>query len=338
MFKVGIVGGTGYTGGELARILCNHSEMELTVMTSRGNAGKPVSSVHGYLKGYVDLDFKSTIEESDDLDMVFLATPHGVSMEHVPGLIQMGIKVVDLSGDYRLDDEKVYKLWYGKEHDDTSNLLKAVYGLPELFRGSIAKADLVANPGCYPTASILALAPLFAAGLVDGDVIIDAKSGTSGAGVNPTPRTHHPNCGESVIAYNSGKHRHQPEIDLILHKLGEGGDVFFSPHLVPIIRGILASCYLDINKKMTTEELQSLYTDFYQGERFVEVTKESSIRDVVGSNHCQVAPVCLGGSKVAVFSSIDNLVKGASGQAVQCANIMCGLPEGTGIDFPGLGV
>ena len=338
MINVGIVGGTGYTGGELARLICNHSGMDLTAMTSRGNAGKPVSSVHGYLKGYVDLDFKSSIDGDEDVDLVFLATPHGVSMEHVPHLLDMGLKVVDLSGDYRLDDEAVYRKWYGKGHEDQDNLAKAVYGLPELFRDKISKAQLVANPGCYPTASILALAPLYAADLVDGDVIIDAKSGTSGAGINPTARTHHPNCGESVIAYNSGKHRHQPEIDLILHKRGGGGDVYFSPHLVPIIRGILASCYLDVKDEMTTGELQDLYSKFYSGERFVHVTEEGSIRDVVGSNHCQVAPVCMGGRKVAVFSSIDNLVKGASGQAVQCANIMCGLPEGMGIDFPGLGV
>ncbi len=338
MINVGIVGGTGYTGGELARLICNHPGMELKAMTSRGNAGKPVGSVHGYLKGYVDLEFKSSIEEDDGLDLVFLATPHGVSMEHVPYLLEMGLKVVDLSGDYRLDDEKMYSQWYGKGHDDKDNLTKAVYGLPELFRESIGKAQLVANPGCYPTASILALAPLFAADMVDGDVVIDAKSGTSGAGVKPTIRTHHPNCGETVIAYNSGKHRHQPEIDLILHKLGKGGNVYFSPHLVPIIRGILSSCYLNVKKKMTTEDLQELYTEFYSGERFVHVTEEGSIRDVVGSNHCQVAPLCMGGNKVAVFSSIDNLVKGASGQAVQCANIMCALPEGMGIDFPGLGV
>ncbi len=338
MINVGIVGGTGYTGGELARLICSHPGMELKAMTSRGNAGKPVDSVHGYLKGYVEMDFQASIENGEGLDLIFLATPHGVSMEHVPGLLDMGLKIVDLSGDYRLDDEKVYSQWYGKGHDDKDNLTKAVYGLPELFRESIADAQLVANPGCYPTASILALAPLFAAGVVKGDVVIDAKSGTSGAGVNPSIRTHHPVCGESVIAYNSGKHRHQPEIDLILHKLGEGGEVYFSPHLVPIVRGILASCYLDVNEVMTSTELQSLYAEFYSGERFVHVTGDGSIRAVVGSNHCQVAPVSLGGSKVAVFSSIDNLVKGASGQAVQCANIMCGMPEEMGIDFPGLGV
>lgn len=338
MLKVGIIGATGYTGGELARLLCNHPNMDLEVMTSRGKAGEEVSSVHGYLEGFVDLEFQESIGPDDDLDLVFLATPHGASMEHVPKLMDMGVKVVDLSGDYRLGDAQVYSEWYGKEHTDQKNLANAAYGIPELFRDEIAGAQLVANPGCYPTASILALAPLFSGGLVSGDVIIDAKSGTSGAGASPSARTHHPVCGESVLAYNTGKHRHQPEIDITLHRLGPGGGVFFSPHLVPFIRGILVSCYLDIKEKSDQASVLNAYQEFYEGERFVKVTDEASIRDVVGSNRCQIAPVVMGPGKVAVFASIDNLVKGASGQAIQCANLMSGLPEHTGIHFPGLGV
>ncbi len=338
MFDVGIIGATGYTGGELARLLVSHPEMELKVMTSRGNAGKPVDKVHTYLKGHVDLEFAPSIAGADELDMVFAATPHGVSMEHVPGLLETGVKVVDLSGDYRLSDPDIYETWYGKEHSDPGNLANAVYGLPELFRDEIAAADLVANPGCYPTAAILALAPLYAKGLLAGDVVVDAKSGTSGAGISPGPRTHHPNCAESVIAYNTGKHRHQPEMEEVLRKVGKGGDVLFSPHLVPIVRGILASCYADLAEPMSTEEVVSLYDAFYRGERFVQVVDEASVRAVAASNRCQVSPAVIGGKKAAVFASIDNLVKGASGQALQCANIMLGLPESTGLDFPGLGV
>ncbi len=338
MIGVGIIGATGYTGGELARLLVSHPQMELKAMTSRGNAGQPVDAVHTYLKGHVDLDFAPSVDGHDDLDMVFAATPHGVSMEHVPGLLETGVKVVDLSGDYRLQAPDVYEAWYGKAHSDPGNLDKAVYGLPELFRDEIAGADLVANPGCYPTATILALAPLYARGLMTGDAVVDAKSGTSGAGISPGPRTHHPNCGGSVIAYNTGKHRHQPEMEQILHKVGKGGAVLFSPHLVPIVRGILASCYADLAEPMSAEELSSLYKDFYRGERFVQVAGEASIRAVAASNRCQVSPATIGGKKAAVFASIDNLVKGASGQAIQCANIMFGLPESTGLDFPGLGV
>ncbi|HIJ00857.1 MAG TPA: N-acetyl-gamma-glutamyl-phosphate reductase, partial [Candidatus Methanomethylophilaceae archaeon] len=297
-----------------------------------------VARFHSHLKGEVDLNVQYSIKIVDYFDLMFLATPQGVSMEHVPSRIEEGMKVVDLSGDYRLKDPGTYLKGYGKEHSDPVNLSKAVYGLPELFRADIAKANLVANPGCYPTASILALAPLFAKNLIEGDVIVDAKSGTSGAGVKPSERTHHPNCGESVIAYNTGKHRHQPEMELILHMLGKGGKILFSPHLVPFIRGILSSCYVRLNKDMETGDLVELYKRFYSGERFVHVVDEVSVRSVVASNHCQLAPCVLGERTVAVFSSIDNLVKGASGQAIQCGNIMTGLSESRGLDFPGLGV
>ena len=183
MYKIGIIGGTGYTGGELARLLCNHPEVEIASMTSRQNAGKRVSEAHPYLKGYVDLEFTEKIDK--DVDLVFVATPHGVAMKEVPQFMEKGVKCIDLSGDYRMHDVPTYEKWYGHEHTDTENLKNAVYGLPELFRDKIKGADLVANPGCYATASILTCAPLMKAGVIESDIDIDAKSGTSGAGMTP---------------------------------------------------------------------------------------------------------------------------------------------------------
>lgn len=334
----GIIGGTGYTGGELARILCTHPDIEVAVMTSRQSAGKKVSKTHSYLDGYMDLEFVDSIPGSMDLDMVFVATPHGAAMQYTPELMESGVKVIDLSGDYRLRKATLYQQWYGKEHTDPENLAKAVYGIPELFREEIGRAQLVANPGCYPTATVLAMAPLFKEGVVLPDVIVDAKSGTSGAGMVPSPRTHHPYCGETIVPYNVGKHRHTPEMEMVLDMITGGeSKVLFSPHLLPIVRGILSSCYMDLKVDLSEEELVKMYDKMYGKERFVHVVDEPSIRAVVCSNHCQVA-VKRVGSRAVAFGAIDNLVKGASGQAVQCANLMLGLKEEAGLDMPGMGV
>jgi N-acetyl-gamma-glutamyl-phosphate reductase len=248
------------------------------------------------------------------------------------------VKVIDLSGDYRLRNATLYQQWYGKEHTDPENLAKAVYGIPELFREEIGRAQLVANPGCYPTATVLAMAPLFKEGVVLPDVIVDAKSGTSGAGMVPSPRTHHPYCGETIVPYNVGKHRHTPEMEMVLDMITGGeSKVLFSPHLLPIVRGILSSCYMDLKVDLSEEELVKMYDKMYGKERFVHVVDEPSIRAVVCSNHCQVA-VKRVGSRAVAFGAIDNLVKGASGQAVQCANLMLGLKEEAGLDLPGMGV
>lgn len=336
--KAGIIGGTGYTGGELARLLCTHPGIEVAAITSRQSAGKKVSKTHTYLDGYTDLEFTESIPDSQDLDIVFVATPHGASMAFTPAFMERGIKVIDLSGDYRLQNPSEYQKWYGKEHTDTLNLAKSVYGIPELFREDIKKADLVANPGCYPTATVLAMAPLFENNAVEIDVIVDAKSGTSGAGMVPSPRTHHPFCGETIIPYSVGKHRHTPEMEMVLDKLSGGkSEVLFTPHLLPIVRGILSSCYMDLKEDLSEEELVSMYEKKYSAERFVHVVEEPSIRAVVCSNHCQVSVKRVGRRAVA-FGAIDNLVKGASGQAVQCANLMLGLKEESGLDSPGMGV
>ncbi|MDR1405259.1 MAG: N-acetyl-gamma-glutamyl-phosphate reductase [Candidatus Methanoplasma sp.] len=338
MDRVGIIGGTGYTGSELSRLLCTHPDAELTVLTSRQNAGRKVSDVHTFLKGYSDISFTEKIGDTKGLDLVFVAAPHGVAMGEVPGLIDSGVKVIDLSGDYRLHSAKKYSEWYGHEHTDQKNLQDAVYGLPELFRNEIKRADLVANPGCYATSIILACAPLIKAGAVGEDIIADAKSGTSGAGMVPSPRLHHPFCGESVIPYSIGTHRHTPEIEEAIHLFsGIDTKVTMVPQLVPILRGILSSCYMKLKEDLSREDVSEIYRKQYGGEYFVHYVEEPSIRAVVGSNHAHVSSNVVNG-KVVAFGVLDNLVKGASGQAVQCMNLMLGIKETAGIDTPGLGV
>ncbi len=336
--KVGVIGGTGYTGSELSRILCVHPDVELAALTSRQNAGVKVTNIHTHLKGYTDLVFTEKISDTDGLDLVFVATPHGVAMQELPDLVNAGISVIDLSGDYRLQDVDVYEKWYGHKHTDIPNLRKTVYGLPELFRDKIRGAKIVANPGCYATSAILACAPLIKSRLVESDVIIDAKSGSSGAGMVPSPRLHHPTCGESIIPYSVGTHRHTPEIETFVGAFsGAKLDVTFVPQLIPIVRGILSSCYFRLRREATNEEISSLFEKQYGGEPFVHYVKEPSIRAVVGSNHAHVASQVLG-EKVVAFGALDNLVKGASGQAVQCMNLMLGLDETDGLNTPGLGV
>jgi N-acetyl-gamma-glutamyl-phosphate reductase len=338
MTKVGIIGGTGYTGSELSRVLCAHPEVELAALTSRQNAGKKVSDIQTFLKGYTDLCFTEKISDTKGLDLVFVATPHGVAIEEVPSLMETGIKVIDLSGDYRLKDTAKYKKWYGHEHTDSKNLKDAVYGLPELFRDKIKAADLVANPGCYATSIILACAPLFKEGVVKKDIIADAKSGTSGAGMVPSPRLHHPFCGESVIPYSIGVHRHTPEVEMGIGMFsGVDAEVTMVPHLIPIVRGIISSCYMELKKDMSDEDIAKIFEKHYSKEHFVHYVKEPSIRAVVGSNHAHVSSNVIG-NKVVAFGVLDNLVKGASGQAVQCMNLMLGIKETTGMDTPGLGV
>jgi N-acetyl-gamma-glutamyl-phosphate reductase len=263
MNKVGIIGGTGYTGSELSRLLCIHPEVELAALTSRQNAGKKVSDIQTFLKGYSDIVFTEKIN-AKDLDLVFVATPHGVAMDEVPSLVDSGVKVIDLSGDYRLHDAAKYNKWYGHVHKDTKNLKRSVYGLPELFRSKIKGADLVANPGCYATSIILACAPLVKAGVVENDIIADAKSGTSGAGMVPSPRLHHPFCGESIIPYNVGTHRHAPEVENAISLFSKvDTEVTMVPQLLQIVRGILSSCYMNLKKDMSDEEVAKIFNKQY---------------------------------------------------------------------------
>jgi N-acetyl-gamma-glutamyl-phosphate reductase len=306
-------------------------------MTSRQQNGVPVSKVHPFLSGFVDLSFSDKVV--GDPDVVFLATPHGASMEAVPPLLESGVRVIDLSGDYRLRDPAVYQKWYGEEHKDLKNLPKAVYGMSELFKDEIAKAQLLSNPGCYPTCSTLSLAPLFAAKVIEDHVIIDAKSGTSGAGAEPSKATHHPNCGASINPYKVGTHRHTPEIQMALEKVAKSGvEVVFTPHLLPVVRGMLTTSYVRLKEDMSKEDVIGLYKQFYHGRKFIRLTSIPSMQSVAGSNFIEIGVEKAAGRNLVVMSALDNLVKGASGQAIQNCNIMHGVQETEGLDFPGLGV
>ncbi|MDD1741713.1 MAG: N-acetyl-gamma-glutamyl-phosphate reductase [Methanotrichaceae archaeon] len=339
MINVGIVGGSGYTGGELLRLLSNHSEAKVVLVTSRKLAGKPVSSVHPHVKGIYSMNFESPSakEIAGRCDFVFTAVPHGTAMDWVPDLLKAGTRVIDLSSDYRLSVD-VFERTYGIKHRAP---LDAVFGLTELHP-EVAAANVVGNPGCYPTGATLAVAPLVKAGLVDR-VIFDSKSGISGAGVEPTETSHYPNMAENVIPYRLTNHRHVPEIKQELNRLSPGIKINFTPHVFPSVRGILTTAHVFANED-AIERIQDrtsigeLYTNFYRNSHFIRMSdsmpKLSSVR---GSNFCDIyfEPE-KGGDRLVVISAIDNLVKGASGQAIQNMNLMAGLDERNGLWFPGL--
>lgn len=332
--RVGVVGGTGYAGAELLRLLSAHPYAELVAVTSRGEAGTPVADAYPQLRGVIGLDFVAPSADSlRDCDIVFFATPHAAAMHDVPALLDAGKRVIDLSADFRLDDAREWAEWYGVAHVCPELIARAVYGLPELNRERIASADLVAAPGCYPTAVVLGFKPLIDAGLVDVDTLIaDAKTGVSGAGKNLKPGFLFAEMQESFKAYAMAGHRHLPEIRQVLSGL-TGGDarLTFVPHLVPMIRGIHATLYARLIAGPDAADLQALYERSYAGEPFVDVLAQGATpetRHVRGANTCRMAihrPG--GGDTVVVLSVIDNLVKGAAGQAVQCFNLMIGADE-----------
>ncbi|MBL8480876.1 MAG: N-acetyl-gamma-glutamyl-phosphate reductase [Rhodocyclaceae bacterium] len=334
--RVGIVGGTGYTGVELLRLLAAHPQVELAAITSRGEAGMAVATMFPSLRGKVDLKFVTPDEAGlERCNLVFFATPNGVAMKQVPALIEAGVRVIDLAADFRLHDEAQWEKWYGMAHAARDYLAEAVYGLPEVRRDKIRGARLVANPGCYPTAVQLGFRPLLEAGLVDPEhLIADAKSGVSGAGRKAEVHTLFSEASDNFKAYGVPGHRHLPEIrqeldDAAGCKVG----LTFVPHLTPMIRGIHATLYARLRGDA---DLQALYEKRYAGERFVDVLPAGShpdTRSVRASNMCRIAihrPQ--GGNTVVVLSVIDNLVKGAAGQAVQNMNIMFGLDECAGLD------
>jgi N-acetyl-gamma-glutamyl-phosphate reductase len=341
VIKAGVVGATGYTGVELLRLLAVHSQVELVVVTSRKEAGRRVDDLFPNLRGYVDLRFADPAQaELDACDVVFFATPNGTAMEMVPGLLESEVRVIDLAADFRLKDAALWEQWYGVAHACPILLEEAVYGLPELSREAIAAARLVANPGCYPTAVTLGFLPLLEGGLVDvSQLIADAKSGVSGAGRKASVSNLLAEAAESLKAYGVPGHRHQPEIRQTLAGVtGEPVGLVFVPHLTPMIRGIHATLYA----RLSTDpgDLQTLFAERYAQEPFVDVMPPGShpeTRSVRGANTCRIAvhrPQ--GGETVVVLSVIDNLVKGAAGQAVQNMNIMFGLDERTGIIQPAL--
>ncbi len=332
--KVGIINVTGYTGVELARLLAQHPEVKLASVTGRSAAGQKLGTVFPHLAG-LDLTISAELGE---VELVFSAMPHKESAKEVIPLLDKGIKIIDISADFRLKDASEYKQWYGFSHPAPKLLGQAVYGLTELYRPKISSAKLVANPGCYPTAAILALAPALKAKIVEPGIVIDSKSGISGAGRSLHLRTHFAEANEDVSAYALEGHRHLPEIvqELKLLSGGKSLAVSFVPHLVPMTRGILTTCYAPLASGKDEKQLQKLYTDFYQDEPFVRVVDSPPhTKHTLGSNFCLVYPtVDQRAGKLIVISVIDNLVKGGSGQAVQNMNLMLGLPETTGLESP----
>ena len=337
MIQAGIIGGTGYTGVELLRILTLHPEVQIHKVTSRADAGKRVDSLYPNLRGYVDAVFtEPSMESLGECDVVFFATPNGTAMRMAEPLLERDVKIIDLAADFRLTDPEVWEHWYGEPHTCPSLLQEAVYGLPEVNRERLRNARLVANPGCYPTAVQLGLLPLVEQRLIRLDSIIaDAKSGVSGAGRKAEIPMLMSETGESFKAYGVKGHRHLPEIRQGLEQAcGQPVGLTFVPHLVPMIRGIHATIYAQWAGSDATD-LQSLYETRYRDEPFVDVLPEGShpdTRNVRGSNRCQIAAHRpQGGNTVVILSVIDNLVKGAAGQAVQNMNLMFGLEEMTGL-------
>lgn len=334
--KVAIVGASGFTGSELARLLLNHEGVTIKMITSESHVGKPFSDLHPQFFTKLDIPLVSADEVSKQkLDVIFLALPHGVSMDFVAKWKDSGAKIIDLSGDFRLSTKEVYEEWYHKKHSYPEGFDTAVYGLPELFAAKIKSANLVANPGCFPTASILSMAPLFAKHLVEEkSLIIDAKSGLTGAGIKASATTHFSNVNENFKAYGIAGHRHTIEIEEQLGALaGNQTAVQFTPHLLPVDRGILVTAYAKIKGEMNQEKLTQIYRDFYQDKPFVRLRNQSpGIKDVRGSHFCDVYPVWdTRTERVIVVSAIDNLLKGAASQAVHNMNLMFGLTESEGL-------
>ncbi|MCJ7426768.1 MAG: N-acetyl-gamma-glutamyl-phosphate reductase [Dehalococcoidales bacterium] len=329
--KIGIINVTGYTGVELARLLHQHPEVELSSVTGRSTAGQKLGEVFPHLA-----DIHLTIEaELGKVELAFSAMPHKDSAQEVIPLINKGIRVVDISADFRLKDASEYQRWYGFSHPSPQLLKEAVYGLPELHRAQVASARLVANPGCYPTSAILALAPAVKAKLIGADIIIDSKSGISGSGRSLNLGSHYAEANEDTSAYALEGHRHLPEIAQELMGLNpQPPSITFVPHLVPMTRGILSTCYAPLAKKIGEKELKKLYSDFYKDEPFVRVTDAPPhTKHTWGSNICLVYPtIDPRTGRLIVISVIDNLLKGAAGQAIQNMNIMLGLPETTGLE------
>ncbi len=340
MIKVAIVGGSGYTGFELLRLLALHPDAKVTEVTSRQYKGKAVTEVFPSLTGFYDgLKFSDPEEfKSIEADIAFSALPHGASQAAVPALLESS-RVIDLSADFRIHDLSVYEAWYG-EHMSPALLNEAVYGLPELRRKEIKGARLVANPGCYPTSAILALAPLLKEKLSDASsIIVDSKSGVSGAGRQAAIETSFVEVSPGFKAYKIGSHRHTPEIEQELGAIaGAGVSITFTPHLLPVSRGILSTVYANLSKGVSMKEVHSLYKAFYEKEPFVRVMDEGRFPDISQvrtSNYCDLGVfVDEKKRKAIIVSAIDNLVKGASGQAIQNMNIMAGLPETTGLIAP----
>ena len=337
--KVGIVGGTGYTGVELLRLLALHPQVELTAITSRGDAGLPVADMFPSLRGYVDLAFSDPATANlSACDVVFFATPHGVAMAQTPTLLAAGVKVIDLAADFRLQDTALFEHWYKMPHSCADILKDAVYGIPELNREKIKNAKVIGNPGCYPTTVLLGLAPLLENGFIDfsAPIIADAKSGVSGAGRKAEVATLFAEASDNMKAYGVAGHRHHPEIQAQLSLLAKQKvDFIFTPHLVPMIRGMLSTVYVKLSKAGLQANIHAVFEACYQTEQFVDVLPAGSFpetRSVRGANHLRIALHKQADSDYLTIIVVqDNLVKGAAGQAVQNMNIMFGFAENAGL-------
>jgi N-acetyl-gamma-glutamyl-phosphate reductase len=338
--KIAVIGATGYTGAELLRILSMHPRVEVSVLTSDSSAGKSIAQLYPHVRDI----YKHTLQQADpaeiakQADLAFVALPGGLSSGIVPGLIEAGLKVIDLGGDFRLP-ASLYETWYKKQAPPVELQQQAVYGLSEWYAEEIAQANLITNPGCYPTATLLGLLPLVKHGLIELDsIVVDAKSGVSGAGKALSLNTHYPEINENLKAYKLGVHQHIPEIETQLARVaGEDVTISFTTHLVPMVRGILTTTYARLKDRWTTGDLLDLYQQIYEGATFVRIRPEGEFpatKEVATSNYCDIGLYVDERTKrVTVISVIDNLVKGASGQAVQNLNLMNGWDEATGLGF-----
>ena len=335
MIRVGIVGATGYTALELLKILLRHPDVQVTTLTSRDPSCPHLSQVHTELRDRLDLKFCQLDVESfaNQVDCAFCCLPHAASAEIVKQLLEKDIKVIDFSADYRLNDVETFESWYKVQHPDPQRVGSVAYGIPELFRDKIKSAQLVANPGCFPSSALLPLAPLLQEGVIEtSPIIVDSKTGVSGAGRKPNLKFHFPECNESVAAYAVGTHRHMPEIDQIIARFaGCNTDVVFTPHLVPMDRGILSTIYAKPSNGLNADAIQDRLSSFYADEPFVRITSETpSTKDVAHTNFCDIS-VKQSRDWIVIVSALDNLVKGASGAAVQNFNLVNGLPETSGL-------
>lgn len=344
MINVGIIGATAYTSLELIKLLLHHPEVNITYLGVRRTDRPKISDIFPSLRTRIELPCE-TIEQKEipkNIDLAFITLPPTVSMHYVPLFLQQGINVIDFSADYRFRDRSLYERWYKTQHTDNNGITKAVYGLPELFREEIKKTNLIGNPGCYTTAAILALAPLLTNGLIyPDDIIVDAKSGVSGRGREPKEDTHYCECNENIEAYSIGGHRHSPEIEHILSfKTNQKISIQFVPHLIPMNRGILCTIYakprhktMEANVTLSDADIHKIYKEFYSNEPFIrlkEANETPKTKEVIYTNFCDIATKVTE-NRIVILSAIDNLIKGASGQAVQNMNVMYGFDEKTGL-------
>jgi N-acetyl-gamma-glutamyl-phosphate reductase len=335
MIRVAIIGASGYTGVESIEILLRHPQAEVTYLTALPQECGHAADMFGQLRGRLDMMIEplDLNKLADKADVALCCLPHKVSMSFVPKLLSAGVKVIDFSADYRIKDVAVYEKYY-EPHTDKDNLAKAAYGLPELFRSEIKGRNLVANPGCYPTGASLALAPLLKKGLIKtSGIVVSSVTGVSGGGKNPSPNFHFPYMNENIYPYGVGVHRHMPEMEQVASLVaGKPVELLFQPHVGPFDRGILSSTYSDPIQDITAGQILELYQDFYKNEPFVQVlSKPPAVKNIAKNNYCHVFATVAKG-KVVVFSAIDNLIKGASGQAIQNMNILFNLPETMGLE------